>query len=204
MAGEICCPSCGSAERVAARGWCDYLKCFNTLHKKVYVLSRLYRCKCCPTSALKDEVPGSKSFAAHHPEVMRRLPEFIKVTVHPAIVLPCITCVLDVMCIVSPCHVLTFALSSPSPLLPSDGVEPRAVTQVRPAHVRAQDVGPEPRVGRALHQFTPVFTPVFSSSLTLSRLSTKYRITLKASHGFTSNQLMISFSSLKDERVYKG
>lgn len=74
LAGPIHCPACGSPDKVAVCGWANRLKAFSGLEEQRYVFSRMYRCTRCP----QKECVGNTNFAAHHPDVMRRLPDFIK------------------------------------------------------------------------------------------------------------------------------
>ena len=79
LAGTICCPGCDKPDKVAVNGWADTLKPFNSIEDKVYVYSRMYKCKSCPSKRTPDNPAGGNvNFAAHHPKVYEQWPDFVK------------------------------------------------------------------------------------------------------------------------------
>jgi hypothetical protein len=78
-AGAIKCPSCEKKDKVSVNGWAKSLKAFNSIEEKVYVFSRMYRCRQCPTKVTpQNPAGGNVDFAAHHPKVYEQWPDFVK------------------------------------------------------------------------------------------------------------------------------
>lgn len=78
-AGTIRCPGCDKADKVTVNGWDAKLKPFNSIEDKVYVFSRMYRCRLCPSKRdATNPAGGNVDFAAHHPKVYDQWPNFVK------------------------------------------------------------------------------------------------------------------------------
>ena len=77
--GTIRCPGCDIADKVAVNGWAAKLKPFKSIEDKVYVFSRMYRCRRCPSKRdATNPAGGNVDFAAHHPKVYDQWPDFVK------------------------------------------------------------------------------------------------------------------------------